>query len=535
MRSFWHLVLAAVLCLECAGGVVRADETYALRGKVLSSVDGTPIRGVLVELKGPAQGNALTGNDGSFVFSKLAAGEFAVSARKQGYFASELGEPRGAVVVRVQLDAATPELSLSLIPEGIIYGKIVDEQGEPLDGLEVQARRRFAGNSEMIPVWEYTVTTNEAGEYRIVGLPSGSYYLLETPKKWTGNEATLFVARRRKSGIPTHFYPGVLESTQAAAIRVFPGSSQQINWRIAHQPLYQVSGRVQGKGGSENSLVGLVSSYSEQNLALALTGPDGSFVFHGVSAGEYEVVALLGEGEDPEKLNVAVKAITLKANVQDLVLQAFPRTRISVHFKEEYTHKSGGETADQSAPANVNFVRADIPDDLASKLSSRQSEWDAQKKEIQLWLEPGTFRIEITTPAKIYAASAISGNIDLLKEDLVVAPGSELEPLELVLRDDQASVTGTVRYDGKPAQARVVLLPEYSPRKAAIIAADAGGKFQAQSLVPGRYSLLALRNGTEIDLQDGATQRRIQSLGESVELQPNAQTSVELELKQWEE
>jgi hypothetical protein len=535
MRNFRHLVLATVLCVECAGGVVRADETYTLRGKVVSSVDGTPVRGALVQLNGPARGNALTGNDGSFAFSKLAAGEFEISARKQGYFASEQGEPLDAVIERVQLDAGTPELSLSLIPEGILHGKIVDEQGEPLEGLEVQARPRFGTNSGANAGEQHTSVTSEAGEYRIVGLPPGSYYLLETPKTGTSNEAMLLAVRRMKSGIPIHFYPGVLEATQAAAIRVLPGSSQQINWRIAHQPLYQVSGRVQANGGSGNLMVGLVSSYSDQNFTLALASPDGSFVFHGVAAGEYAVAAILGENEDSEKLNMGVKVITVKANMQDLVLQAFPKTRIPVRFKEEYTHKSGTEAADDSVPASVEFLRVDLPYEIATKLSNGRADWDAQKKEIQLWLEPGTFRIGIAAPPKIYAASAMSGNTDLLKEDLVVAPGSEPEPIELVLRDDPASLTGTVRQDAKPAQGRVVLLPENWPRQAAIIAADAGGRFWVQSLAPGRYFLLALRNGTEIDLQDPAALRRIQSLGEAVELQPDAHASVELELKKWEE
>jgi len=129
----------------------------------------------------------------------------------------------------------------------------------------------------------------------------------------------------------------------------------------------------------------------------------------------------------------------------------------------------------------------------------------------------------------------MNGHTDLLKENLVVAPGSEAEPIELVLRDDPASLSGTVRHDGKAAPGRVVLLPENAPRQAAVVSADAGGTFSFQELAPGRYFLLALGNGTEIDLQDEGTLRRIQSQGEAVELQADGRASVELELKKWEE
>src|SRR3984893_15282885 len=535
MRGFWHLVMAAALCATWVGGVALADETYSLCGKVVNSEDGTPIRGALVQLSGPTKASVLSGNDGGFVFSKLAAGEFVVTARKQGYFATELGEPLGAVVERVRVDTGARELSLPLIPEGVIHGKIVDEQGEPIEGLDVQARPRFGRNSEMNRSADRTATTNEAGEYRIAGLTAGAYYLLETAKSGRGNEAMLTAVRRMKSGVPINYYPGVLEAAQAAPIRVHPGSSQQIDWRIAHQPLYQVSGRVQTKGETRNLLVGLLSSYSDQNFTLALAGPDGSFVFPRVAPGEYAVAAIETANEELAKAQMAVKMITVKASVQDLVLQVFPGTRIPVRFREEYTHKSSPEPSVDSAPASVELLRVDLPYEVATKFTEQQSEWNAQKKELQVLLEPGAFRIMIQTSSKIYAASALNGHTDLLKEVLVVAPGSEAQPIELVLRDDPATLSGTVRNDGKATAGRVVLLPENAPRQAAIISTDAGGRFSFQELAPGRYFLLALRNGTEIDLQDEGTMRRIQGQGEAVELQPDGRASVELELEKWEE
>src|SRR5579859_4126252 len=111
MRTLRHIVLAAVLSGSWACAVALADETYTLHEKVVSSGDGTPVRGALVQLNGPAEGSALTWNDGGFSFSKLPAGEFVVSVRKQGYFATELGEPLGPVVERVRVDAGTRELS----------------------------------------------------------------------------------------------------------------------------------------------------------------------------------------------------------------------------------------------------------------------------------------------------------------------------------------------------------------------------------------------------------------------------------------
>jgi hypothetical protein len=547
MRSFWHLVMAAVLCASWIDGVALADETYSLYGKVVNSVDGTPIRSALVQLNGPTKVSALTGNDGGFVFSKLAAGDFVVSARKPGYFASEIGEPLGAVEARVQVNARTQELSLPLIPEGILYGKIVDEKGEPIEGLEVLAKPKYGRAAPGNAGFEHTATTNENGEYRMAELQPGSYYLIEARKTAQGEGEMSWAVRRLGTGIPINFYPGALEAAQAATIRVLPGSSQKVDWRIPHQPVYQIAGRVRVKGDARNVLIMLMSFYNEQPFGMVPPEADGSFVFSGVAPGRYVVAAFQpenqeqyqGENQVAQNPQMGVKLITVNENLQNVILQMFPETQKPIHFKEEYSHKAaapaGTELTDQSAPANVSFLRADLPEAVTFLLSERPAEWNNEKKELRVALEPGTYRIDVNAPQKIYVASAMSGGTDLLKEDLVVGPEESLEPIELVLRDDSASLTGTVHLDGKGTQGRVVLVAENAPRQAVIAAAAADGRFQFDNLAPGRYYLLALKNGIELDLQDQGTLRRIQGLGQSVELDPDATARVEPELKKWDE
>src|SRR5437764_15349604 len=67
-------------------------------------------------------------------------------------------------------------------PAGVISGRVVDDEGRPMRGAEVQA---FAlgypyGTRQLTPRGN-TALTNDRGEFRVFGLESGLYYLAVHP------------------------------------------------------------------------------------------------------------------------------------------------------------------------------------------------------------------------------------------------------------------------------------------------------------------------------------------------------------------
>ena len=69
------------------------------------------------------------------------------------------------------------------------------------------------------------------------------------------------------------------------------------------------------------------------------------------------------------------------------------------------------------------------------------------------------YSLEVSPTQPWYVRSATSGTTDLLREALVVGAGRRLEPLELVLRDDGASLKVKVLADEQPAAGSVLLFP----------------------------------------------------------------------------
>src|ERR1700722_19977258 len=111
--------------------------TYTVRGTVVNSATGEAIGGALVQIYDARQRALLTGPDGKFQFEGLPSGSFPLSVRKPGYFSPEQIRRNGAPPKSVNPDEDRP-VTLKLIPEGIVYGRITGDNGEPVGYMPVQ-------------------------------------------------------------------------------------------------------------------------------------------------------------------------------------------------------------------------------------------------------------------------------------------------------------------------------------------------------------------------------------------------------------
>jgi Carboxypeptidase regulatory-like domain len=111
---------------------------YTLSGTVVNSVSGEPVRGALVQIYFNGQSSMLTGPDGKFQFDDLPAGFSTINVRKPGFFAEGDLRPSERGQLQVTTGPNSPPVVLKLIPEGIVYGRISEEDGEPIEELPVE-------------------------------------------------------------------------------------------------------------------------------------------------------------------------------------------------------------------------------------------------------------------------------------------------------------------------------------------------------------------------------------------------------------
>src|SRR6185503_1926865 len=71
-------------------------------------------------------------------------------------------------------------IQLKLTPQGVIIGRVYDQDGDPVENAQVQVMRYTypRGGRQLSTVG--TGSTNDLGEYRVAGLAPGRYYVSAT-------------------------------------------------------------------------------------------------------------------------------------------------------------------------------------------------------------------------------------------------------------------------------------------------------------------------------------------------------------------
>ena len=275
------------------GRVVDADTQMPIAGArvmLLPVFSGRPA----VPLGPPPQ--AVTGDDGVYVFSAIAAGQYRVQVQKVGFVPPNPGDMPPFVVAAGQSGSA----AVLLLRKGAaITGRVLDVRGQGLSDVTVTAVRppppgsgRGRGAPPMGPTGQ-PGQTNDIGEFRISGLAAGDYYVAASPRPTSpfGQSST------SGGNTPiTTFYPGSREMAGAQVITVAAGQTVgNLEFIMMSARGFAVSGVVVDETGRPvgNGMVMLMPT------APAVLGPprgsrtqpDGTFTIGNVAPGAYRLTA----------------------------------------------------------------------------------------------------------------------------------------------------------------------------------------------------------------------------------------------------
>jgi len=526
IRTFLGLLLALALPF-----VSRAQQTgedrFSLRGTVTNSVTGEAIGGALVQLI--PEKTQFTSADGAFEFTGLIRGQFLLLARKPGFFnEQDLGLAPMNAATAVPVDG---DVLLKLTPEGVIYGQVKDEDGQPIEGLTVRAQRWQAveGERRLQPSGE--ATTDDQGNFRIPELFRGTYYLSfqQTRHGWRVYDQ-LRRTKQEQQGYGIQFYPGVPDVVSATAIEARPGTPVRISQALYHQRVFEVSGVVRGGDPEAGFGLTLMNDAGEITMSSEHIDPkSGEFQISGVPEGTYLLRANANHpaGDDTFEYNQSLNIelpVSVHGDVSGLMVVLGGGTSIGVQLHDETSSSSPGELHRvwiQMIPKGFSqFVSQTVVLPPIERRAARRFQG----------LSPGTYNVRANPEQPGYIASLRCGGTDLLREDLIIGAGVSLPPIEVTLRNDGAELTVSLTENGRPAGAAgvVVYSPDY-PQRSLLMQLEPGASSTVQ-VAPGTYQLVVVRDPGDVEFRNPAAMEKYLAHAHSISLSPLGKATVNLEV-----
>jgi hypothetical protein len=516
-----------------------ATGTARIRGRVINGATGAPLRGAEVALSGDLFRQADTDDDGRFELADLPAGRYTLRATKPGY-----ATPGSSLITAdpgrsfVLSDGQTLTRDATLFGGGVITGRISDEFGEPVTGLEVRverytwgpAGRQLATASQGGGFIPFSLRTNDLGEFRVFGLAQGDY-IISTRSQQFGAPLTRGAAgmRDRSEGYPPTFYPGTTRQSEAQAVRVRAGQETGASFAVAGGRMLRVSGRAMNSRGQPavglNVYLGIQTSNSSGQLDGGPIGPDGSFSIGNVAAGDY-VLRVRQAGQTGPGTEVASLPITVATeDLSDLQIVTRPGTNIAGRVEWD------GTAPRPTNPLRIN-TRAAAPAGNGPIGESTITYSDFQNGTVR---EDDTFEIGGivgtvlfgASPAQPWTLKSVSLNgKEITDVGMEAASLGGDSRVVVVMTDRSTTVSGIAR--GGAAQPvteyAVVVLPQQPVAGAAgtrytrFLRPDDTGTFTIRGLPIGDYVAAAAESLEPGSEWDPAVQKRARSSGQRFSL-----------------
>jgi uncharacterized protein (DUF2141 family) len=502
----WLFCIAA--CMT-AMGQTTTQKPGRIEGAVMNSVTGAGVKKAEVTLNGGSSNRgAITDATGHFAFESVTPGQYSIQVNCQGY--SIPPGLDGQKPVKVGEEQDVKDLSVKMVPLGVVSGVVRDQDGEPMVHVVIQGLRFVYMNGRRQLNQTAFSSTNDRGEFRMFDLQPGKYYLQATPAGMAGRLPAGTVSNLANEVYPTTFYPGGVDVSQAAAQEVKAGEELSgLEFRLKKMAAFHIRGRALDAAGGEGG--GNVQVYRSGRPATIGVGlqPDGAFDLQPVTPGEYTLVATKNNGKVQKTARQSM--VVSDRDINDVTLTLEPGATIKGSIMVE-----GG----------------DPPGPLQVSLETTNAAVAAGKVN-----EDGSFTIENVTPEiyRVVVGGLIAGKyLKAIQLDGQPVPDGLVDltqrrggDLQIVFGSDGGKITGTTA-----ASTLITATPQMDgPVRADqfhLSMSDPNGNFQFQSLAPGKYLVLAWESNDGNSMEIPELRKQFESKGAKVTLSANGNESVQL-------
>jgi protocatechuate 3,4-dioxygenase beta subunit len=540
-----RLVILASFYLLLAGGSAAQITPSAkqslctVSGQVVQEPGGMPLRKVVVSLA-PAEGGfeaergslgpnaAVTDAEGHFRIEGAQPGNYRISLDRNGFVApNHRSRVYSSASLSLTAGQETTGLLLRMQPAGVVQGTIVDEEGDPVSGVQVvvmspTSQNAFGGGQ-----------TNDVGEYRIGSLTRGEYLVLAQ----TSQIPVINGARPHEPRVfALTYYPGTVDRHQAAKVEVHPGEEAGASFNLISSRTFTVRGSVSGLAPPSRS-VNLRAGVQTVTLSVDREGqqfqgsilPNETFEISGVLPGLYRARVIAQRAGVWQTIHTSQTVEVRSADVEGLQLAADPASEVRGRFRMDRENDQKPDWSQVNIQIDPD-ERYESEGPVVGKVATDGS--------FNVEVPAGNYHVVVTSNFNLAAwRDFIVKEVNLNGKDVgdsgfPVTGG--MVSLEIVASAEGGAIEGNVLdEDGKPApDVPVVCVPD-APRRTRRdiyqqVQTDRQGHFALRGLNPGEYQVFTLEDTAE-DITDPEFVRAHEALGQTVKLEPGERKGIVVE------
>lgn len=542
----WRLIFVVVVLPLAAQYPFDPYARGSIAGTVLDYSSGQPMRRVQVVLAPSLDDQnavaATTDNSGQFRFTDIPAGRYSIRASRPGYLPAAFAQTEFTRLPFVFPLLPGEELEgviIRLRPAGVISGTVYFGDGEAAVGVPVQLIREYHFRGRQGYEVFGRATSDDRGNYRIFGLPPGSYYVVAAYTPPSPGPGVSQQERFDENGRPvseesfvTTYYQSTPQMIEAEPVKL------RHSEELGRTDIFLTKSRTASiRGVARSSVTGDLLRGPRIRLRQpapageamvdapvpARLNADGSFEISGVPPGQY---TMLVDGVEDELRLTGRRPLSISAgDVDDFEVLASP-----------FDELKGELSADEDSTVEFDVFRVSIePHSDATGGVSVSVKADGSFT--LPYVAGETYDVFLMEgPPESYLKSASIGGLDVLATSFR-AQGGTLPEMQLVVSTKGGAVRGEVAEgDTRVALgATVVLLPDPAGGRVQHYQAtstDEHGLYLFRGVAPGRYTVVAWREDPPCQIYDFDALAACRSAGRSVEVEESALEYVNLRLSE---
>lgn len=538
--------------------VLAQSPQFSVAGTVVNSETGEPLKYALVQLTHfpspgkaaddskpfkPITKSAITDIAGAFRFDGLEPGAYNLNAQKPE-FTLPPRDNNGASPLSFQLTASREDLSIPLSPLGVITGKVVDQDGQPIAHVSILAISTLIRNGRLQIMTDRTVSSDDRGIYRMWNLSPRAYYLKaagrsggtatylgDVPPWYTSDEA-----------FAPEYYGGATALDGATPVPLAVGGEAHADFTLRLRPAYKIRGTLSNAVGTPPPQFELRTGDEASAMSrVSFNANSGRFEIQDVVEGSYTIRVTQGSTVGEAPVNVAGADvngahIALTAPVDIRVTSKFVGTPPKTDPSDDFIDARGLESSCFASliPTNrhATQIYAASPTPRDSPATAPDHEPDASDSVIS-GVPPGSYRISLNCGPG-YPTSVLFGSQDVLANPILsVQPGIQPPSIDVVAKFGGGVVSGKwlapVQSSGQQFVG-VLLMPQSSQSQGPLLAFVRPGEngeraFEFSALAPGMYMAYGFSNVNAEEYRNPEFFRNL-SGGVAVQVTDGAETTV---------